>query len=87
MTHIDFANVPWRKSNRSQPDNNCVEAGPAWRKSSRSAPDNACVELADHSPHVAVRDSKNPAQHPLAFERPTWSAFASRLKTGRYDLG
>lgn len=58
-----------------------------WRKSSRSNDTGACVELAPVATQVAARDSRHPAQTPLAIDRRAWSAFAHATRTGRYDLG
>jgi hypothetical protein len=53
---------------------------PAWRKSSYSGQNGNCIEVADHGPAVAVRDSKDPGGHQLAFPAPAWHAFARRLQ-------
>lgn len=58
-----------------------------WRKSTRSGAEGGqCVEVADLSPAVAVRDSKNPGGPVLAFTRPAFHAFALGIRHGRYDL-
>jgi hypothetical protein len=59
----------------------------AWRKSSRSGPysDN-CVEVAFVDGAVAVRDSKDPAGHPLVFTGSEWDAFVAGTKGGEFDL-
>lgn len=58
-----------------------------WRKSSRSGGGNAsCVEVADLAAAVAVRDSKNPSGPALAFARPSWAAFACKVKAGEFNL-
>lgn len=77
----------WRKSSRSVDQGNCVELTDVWRKSSRSSDAGNCVELAPRAPHVAVRDSKRPAQTPQAYRQPEWSRFAAGVKSGRFDLG
>ena len=88
----DFSQVAWRKSSRSNGDGGeCVEVGAldaaAWRKSSRSNGNGGeCVELADLVCHVAVRDSKRPAQPALAFARTEWTTFARTTRVGRFDL-
>lgn len=89
-TDVDLTSVAWRKSSRSEGATNCVELGLAWRKSSRSDGANNCVELAPADCCVAVRDSKRPAQAPLAFPRATWAAFARSARSAqanRFDLG
>ncbi|MEU0400500.1 DUF397 domain-containing protein [Streptomyces sp. NPDC006197] len=55
-----------------------------WRKSSYSNEDGGeCLEVADHLPHVPVRDSKNPAGPVLAFEAAAWSSFVTGVKDGQ----
>ena len=89
----DFSQVAWRKSSRSNGDGGeCVEVGAldaaAWRKSSYSNGDGGeCVELADLVCHVAVRDSKRPAQTPLTLAPRAWSGLAGSVRSGRLDLG
>ncbi|PRX95550.1 DUF397 domain-containing protein [Allonocardiopsis opalescens] len=58
------------------------ESGPQYRKSSYSQPTGSdCVEVADGPPEpVRVRDSKNPAQPHLSFDRQAWSAFVAHVK-------
>ncbi|MFF8379854.1 DUF397 domain-containing protein [Streptomyces sp. NPDC015661] len=47
-----------------------------WRKSSYSNEDGGqCLEVADHLPHVPVRDSKNPTGPTLVFGAEAWTAF------------
>ena len=58
-----------------------------WRKSSRSNGTGECVELADLARHVAVRDSKRPAQTPLTAAPGVWRGFARATRTGCFDLG
>lgn len=88
MAEFDFSTVSWRKSSRSGGNGgNCVELGTVWRKSSRSGGEGGnCVELADTACHVAVRDSKHPAQPALAVTRTSWTAFATATRTRRFDL-
>jgi hypothetical protein len=50
-----------------------------WTRSSRCA-DNACVEVAaDGRERVAVRDSKNPEQPYLTFDRRDWNEFLDQI--------
>ncbi|MEV0218633.1 DUF397 domain-containing protein [Streptomyces sp. NPDC050704] len=54
-----------------------------WRKSSYSGPDdgNDCVEIANSPTHIAVRDSKAPADRTLTFPTNTFTPFIEALKT------
>ena len=59
----------------------------SWRKSSRSTggDDQAdCVEVTELSDRVAMRDSKDPAGHVLAFTRTEWRAFLSGVRTDEF---
>ncbi len=47
MAALDLSRATWRKSNRSNGGEACVEVAPAWRKSSRSGPNGgSCIEVA-----------------------------------------
>lgn len=61
-------------------------AGAPWFKSSHSGSQSACVEVAwlGHG-HVGVRDSKNPTGPALVLAPNQWDAFATALRTGRFD--
>jgi hypothetical protein len=49
-----------------------------WRKSSYSGDTGGeCVEVADLTPHVAVRDSKNPDGPALSITPAAFAAFAA----------
>jgi hypothetical protein len=55
-----------------------------WRKSSYSTSNGGnCVEVAAVPHTVSVRDSKNPDDATLAFNRDSWQAFTCRTKTQR----
>jgi hypothetical protein len=56
-----------------------------WRKSSYSGGANDCVEVADLGPYVAVRDSKDPQQQPLVFERSAVHALVSAIKRQEFS--
>ncbi|ALC23497.1 DUF397 domain-containing protein [Streptomyces pristinaespiralis] len=55
-----------------------------WRKSSYSGDTGGeCVEVADLTPHVAVRDSKNPGGPALSITPAAFAAFAAAAGAGR----
>jgi hypothetical protein len=65
-----------------------VVADVDWQKSSFSAQGD-CVEVAyrEHTPGMAVRDSKLGARSPvLRFTPPEWQAFIAGVKAGEFDL-
>jgi hypothetical protein len=52
-----------------------------WRKSSYSGSSGGeCVEVADLTPGIAVRDSKNQRGPALLFPTAAWSAFVESVK-------
>jgi hypothetical protein len=51
-----------------------------WRKSSYSNGEANCVEVGQAVPAVAVRDTKDPHGHALAFSQGGWRAFTRRVK-------
>lgn len=80
-TNVDLTGVTWRKSSYSgDTGGQCVECAPLgtakWRKSSHSGGTGGdCVEVADLTPHIAVRDSKNPSAGVLTLTPAAFSAF------------
>ncbi|OJF12812.1 DUF397 domain-containing protein [Couchioplanes caeruleus] len=56
-----------------------------WRRASRCGT-TSCVEVAKIGHDFVVRDSKNPQQRHLRFSAEEWSAFASAVKRGEFDL-
>ncbi|MER5533277.1 DUF397 domain-containing protein [Streptomyces mirabilis] len=85
-TNRDLTSATWRKSSYSgDTGGQCVECAPlgtaAWRKSSYSGDTGGdCVEVADLTPHIAVRDSKNPGHGALALTPEAFSAFVAGLR-------
>ncbi|WP_405950010.1 DUF397 domain-containing protein [Streptomyces prunicolor] len=53
-----------------------------WRKSSYSGEGdgNECVEIANSPTHVAIRDSKTPADHTLTIPADAFTTFIETLK-------
>ncbi|MDF3146781.1 MULTISPECIES: DUF397 domain-containing protein [unclassified Streptomyces] len=78
----------WRKSSYSGTSGGeCVECAAlgsaAWRKSSYSGTSGGdCVEVADLTPHVAVRDSKNPEVDALTLAPEAYVAFIGYVGSG-----
>ena len=59
---------------------------PVWKKSSLSYANGNSVEVADlGADGVMVRDSKNPGQGPLVFDRGEWEAFLGGVRLGEFD--
>jgi hypothetical protein len=57
-----------------------------WYKSSRSGGNGGdCVEVANLDQVVAVRDSKQPDDGMLVFNRSEWTAFVDAAKNGEFD--
>ncbi|MET7703018.1 DUF397 domain-containing protein [Streptomyces sp. NPDC005485] len=80
--------VTWRKSSYSGTSGGeCVECAPLgtaeWRKSTYSGNSGGeCVEIADLTPHIAIRDSKNPEGGAFTVTHAafaTFTAFAASL--------
>jgi len=59
---------------------------PTWRKSSFSSDTANCVEVAVITPHIAVRDSKDPTGPELHFPAAVWADFVRSTKDGTFDL-
>ena len=56
-----------------------------WRKSSYSNGGGECVEVADLEDGTrALRDSKNPDDGMLTFDRQAWASFVAGIKSGRF---
>jgi hypothetical protein len=59
-------------------------ANAQWRKSSYSGSTGGdCVEVAPLTPHIAVRDSKNPGGGTLTLSAAAFSAFLDHVAGGR----
>lgn len=58
---------------------------PAWTKSSFCG-SNACVEVARDGDNYLVRDSKNPDQPALRFDREEWVEFLGRIQYGELTV-
>ncbi|WP_031483154.1 DUF397 domain-containing protein [Streptomyces bicolor] len=55
-----------------------------WRKSSYSGSSGGdCVEVAPLTPHIAVRDSKNPEAGTLTLSLEAYVAFVGHVRAGR----
>ena len=82
----------WRKSSYSDGSGaNCLEVCDSyapWRKSSYSGGAQAdCLEVGNAStPHVPVRDSKDPHGPAVVFGGGAWAAFVSAVKQGPFAV-
>ncbi|WAZ22452.1 DUF397 domain-containing protein [Streptomyces cinnabarinus] len=57
--------------------------GATWRKSSYSGDTGGdCVEVADATPHIAIRDSKNPTHGALTLSRESFARFITATADG-----
>jgi predicted secreted Zn-dependent protease len=55
-----------------------------WRRSTFCA-DTTCVEVAVTPTEILMRDAKNPARQPLAFDQATWQDFVRGVESGEFD--
>ncbi|WP_406353787.1 DUF397 domain-containing protein [Streptomyces sp. NBC_00658] len=84
-TSQDLTAARWRKSSYSgDTGGDCIECAPIgtaeWRKSTYCASSGSdCLEVADLTPHIAVRDSKNPAGGTLTLSPEAYAAFVSHV--------
>ncbi|MGW0846101.1 DUF397 domain-containing protein [Streptomyces sp. NPDC002787] len=80
-----LANAQWRKSSYSgSTGGECVECTPLgtaqWQKSSYSGDTGGqCVEVAPLTPHIALRDSKNPDAGAFTVSPEAFAAFVGSL--------
>ncbi|MEU6804853.1 DUF397 domain-containing protein [Streptomyces neyagawaensis] len=84
----DLAAARWRRSSYSSTNGGeCVECAPLgtaqWRKSSYSGDTGGqCVEVAPLTPHIAIRDSKNPDGGTLTLSAAAFSVFLDHVSSG-----
>ncbi|MEH0420291.1 DUF397 domain-containing protein [Streptomyces sp. B21-083] len=84
-TNQDLSTARWRKSSYSgDTGGQCVECAPlgtaTWRKSSYSGNTGGeCVEVADLTPHIVVRDSKDPGVGALTLTPEAFVAFVHAI--------
>jgi len=84
-TGQDLLNARWRKSSYSgNTGGECIECAPLgtaeWRKSTYSSSTGGdCLEVADLTPHIALRDSKNPEAGVFTVSPDVFSAFVSHV--------
>lgn len=82
-SNLDLTGANWRKSSYSgDTGGDCVECTPlgsaSWRKSSYSGDTGGqCVEVAHLTPHIAVRDSKNPGAGAFSVTPEAFAAFVA----------
>ncbi|MCM1971645.1 MULTISPECIES: DUF397 domain-containing protein [unclassified Streptomyces] len=85
---VTVGSVSWRKSSYSGTSGgDCVECAAvgsvSWRKSSHSGSSGGeCVEVADLTPHIAIRDSKNPDHGVVTLSPEAYSAFVNAVVAG-----
>jgi hypothetical protein len=84
----DLTRAQWRKSSYSgSSGGECIECAPLgtaeWRKSTYSGDTGGqCVEIAPLTPHIALRDSKNPALGAFTVAPEAYAAFVRAAVTG-----
>jgi len=54
-----------------------------WQRSSFCS-SGQCVEVGRDGDQILVRDSKNPGQQPLAFDRAEWETFVAGVEAGQF---
>ncbi|MFJ4784384.1 DUF397 domain-containing protein [Streptomyces sp. NPDC088794] len=87
-TNRNLTGATWRKSSYSgDTGGDCVECAPlgsaAWLKSSYSGDTGGeCVEVSELTPHIAVRDSKNPSAGALTLTPAAFTAFVRAAVKG-----
>ncbi|MCL6734665.1 DUF397 domain-containing protein [Streptomyces neyagawaensis] len=88
-TSQKLSTAQWRKSSYSgDTGGQCVECAPLgtaqWIKSSHSSSNGGeCVEVAPLTPHIAIRDSKNPGGGILTLSAAAFSAFLGHVSGDR----
>ncbi|MGP4084610.1 DUF397 domain-containing protein [Streptomyces sp. KR55] len=91
-SNLNQTRVQWRKSSYSgSSGGECVECAPlgaaSWRKSSYSGDTGGdCVEVADLTPHIALRDSKNPAAGAFTVSPAAFAAFVTAATAGNLPV-
>ncbi|NNN37462.1 DUF397 domain-containing protein [Streptomyces sp. S3(2020)] len=87
-TNQNLTGATWRKSSYSgDTGGQCIECAPlgtaSWRKSSYSGSSGGeCVEVAHLTPHIAVRDSKNPRAGAFSVAPEVFVAFVGAAARG-----
>ncbi|MBA2653817.1 MAG: DUF397 domain-containing protein [Gammaproteobacteria bacterium] len=57
-----------------------------FKKSTMCTSCSHCVEVANKNDMIAVRDTKDPSQMPLQFNKEEWQAFVAGVKRGEFDF-
>ncbi|MDT9697054.1 DUF397 domain-containing protein [Streptomyces sp. P17] len=89
-SNLNLTGATWRKSSYSgDTGGQCVECAPlgtaTWRRSSYSGGTGGeCIEVADLTPHIVVRDSKNPAHGTLTVTPDTFATFVTATAAGAF---
>ncbi|MFD3927342.1 DUF397 domain-containing protein [Streptomyces sp. NPDC058614] len=87
-TSQQLTTTTWRKSSYSGTSGgDCIECAPLgtaeWRKSTYCASSGSdCIEVADLTPHIAVRDSKNPGLGAFTVTPEAYTAFVDAAARG-----